>query len=211
MIYGVSFWLWIGYDTDKKTCLYEMGENISDLLIQMEIQDFFEDRDIELTTRLKNKKMTLEEMIATLKPGETWDDTERKANLKPLTTWEIVNLISYQIKPRYQQIKLLEIIPDNAAVFDYSMDRDETKDMTLESQSELLIETTLLTQSEKIQFISRGAEVTIRQIYNVFREKHMEFLDQLESIEFTLRYLHTGDGRRINLDGVTMFVEALRG
>ena len=211
MIYGVSFWLWIGYDTEKKTCLYEMGENISDLLIQMEFQDFFEDRDIDLTTRLKNKKMTLEEMISTLKPGETWDDTERKANLRPLTTWEIVNLISYQIKPRYQQIKLLEIIPDNAAVFDYSMDRDKSKDMTLESQSELLIETTLLTQSEKIQFISRGAEVTIRQIYNVFREKHMEFLDQLESIEFTLRYLHTGDGRRINLDGVTMFVEALRG
>ncbi len=210
MIYGVSFWLWIGYDMEKKTCLYEMGENVADLLTQMEIQDFFEDRDIELTTRLKNKKMTLEEMISTLKPGETWDDTERKANLKPLTTWEIVNLISYQIKQRYQQIKLLEIVPVNAAVFDYSIDRDKTRDMTLESQSELLIETTLLTQTEKVQFVSRGAEASIRQIYNVFREKHMEFLDQLENIEFALRYLHAGDGRRISLDGVTMFVEALR-
>ena len=161
MINGSSFWLWIGYDTEKRADLYVMGESISDLLVNMDAQGFF-------------------------------DDAERIGDLKPLTTWEIVNMISYQINQRYYQIKLLEIMPDNEEVFDYSRDRDKAKDIMLESQEDLLIETTLLTQSEKIQFVTKGAEATIRKTYNVLREKGLNTIDQPENIELVIRYLHPG-------------------
>ena len=178
MINGSSFWLWIGYDTEKRADLYVMGESISDLLVNMDAQGFF-------------------------------DDAERIGDLKPLTTWEIVNMISYQINQRYYQIKLLEIMPDNEEVFDYSRDRDKAKDIMLESQEDLLIETTLITQSEKIQFVTKGAEATIRKTYNVLREKGLNTIDQPENIELVIRYLHPGNGRRIVLNDVVIFVKAI--
>lgn len=175
---GSSFWLWIGYDTEKRADLYVMGENISDLLVNMDAQGFF-------------------------------DDAERIKDLKPLTTWEIVNLISYQMNQRYYQIKLLEIVPDNEKVFDYSRDRDKAMDTMLEPQEDLMIETTLLTQSEKIQFVTKGAEATIRKIYNVLREKGMNTIDQPENIELVIRYLHPGNGRRIVLNDDVIFVKVI--
>ena len=105
MVYGISFWMWIGYDTEQKTYHYEMGENALDLLIQMELSDYFEDRDLDLIVRLERKGMTLADMMSAVKPGTSWEIAEEKANLKPLTTWEIVDLISDRVLPRYQQIK----------------------------------------------------------------------------------------------------------
>ena len=118
-------------------------------------------------------------------------------------------MISYQINQRYYQIKLLEIMPDNEEVFDYSRDRDKAKDIMLESQEDLLIETTLITQSEKIQFVTKGAEATIRKTYNVLREKGLNTIDQPENIELVIRYLHPGNGRRIVLNDVVIFVKAI--
>ena len=46
MINGSSFWLWIGYDTEKRADLYVMGESISDLLVNMDAQGFFDDAEI---------------------------------------------------------------------------------------------------------------------------------------------------------------------
>ena len=45
MINGSSFWLWIGYDTEKRADLYVMGESISDLLVNMDAQGFFDDAE----------------------------------------------------------------------------------------------------------------------------------------------------------------------
>ena len=210
MVYGISFWMWIGYDTEKKTYLYEMGENALDLLVQMELSDYFEDRDLYLIVQLEKKGMTLTDMMSAVKPGTSWEKAEEKANLKPLTTWEIVDLISDRVLPRYQQVKLLEIVPDEETVFDYSKDRDKTKDDQLESKTDLLLDITILFDHEKLQFKARGPKEASKMLREVFETRHISMLDLPENISLDLRYLHLGEAKKIGLNGAVVFVEALR-
>lgn len=210
MVYGISFWMWIGYDTEKKTYLYEMGENALDLLVHMELSDYFEDRDLYLIVQLEKNGMTLTDMMSAVKPGTSWEKAEEKANLKPLTTWEIVDLISERILPRYQQIKLLEIVPDEETVFDYSKDRDKTKDDQLESKTDLLLDVMVLFDHEKVQFKARGPKEVSKMLREVFEARHISMRDFPENISLDLRYLHLGEAKKIGLNGAVVFVEALR-
>ena len=73
MIYGISFWMWIGYDTEEKTYLYEMGENPLGLLLEMESKDYFDNPDLDLAKQFENKGITLEELMSELKFGDSWE------------------------------------------------------------------------------------------------------------------------------------------
>ena len=208
MFYGCSCWLWIGKDREENKPMYVFGESAIDLLVHLEAKGCFDDREIDVTERLKKKGITREDIAATIQIGECWDDAVGRVNLEPLSTWEIITLITEQIKPRYSQEKLLEIFPDEEVMFDYSWDRFMMNEDLLESHTPLILETTIITDQEKIELRSEGPEKALEDIYHAAFKRSMSDFDKASELHPILRYLHAGECRKLNISNVVLFIRA---
>ena len=209
MVSGISFWLWIGQDEEEKNSIYVFGETAIDLLIHMEARGFFDDPLIDLTARLKKNGISREEIAAITSSDESWEETVGKLDMEPLSTWEIVGLITEKIKSRYSQEKILEIIPDEEVLYDYSWDRYISNEPLLESRIPLLLETTIITDQEKIELRSRGPENALWDIFHAFSERSIEIADQSSELFVALRYLHLGESRKIGFNKAVLFISAI--
>lgn len=210
MVKGISFWLWIGLDEEENKPVYVFGESAIDLLIHMEARGCFDDPEIDLVERMKKKGITREEVAATLRIGECWEDIESRIDLEPLNTWEIVNLITERIKPRFSQEKLLEIIPDEELLYDYSWDRDISNEPLLESRIPLLLETTIITDHDKQELRSRGPEKALADILGAFREIGVSVFDEPAVLYNCLRYTHVGESNKIGFNNAVLFIKAIK-
>ena len=210
MIDGISFWLWIGYDDNQKTSMYVFGESALDLLINLESKGCFEDLTIDLTERIKKTGLSREKIASSLKEDESWEDVEDRLNLDQLSTWEIVDLITDEIKPGYSQDKLLEIFPGKETVFDYSWNRFLVDEGQLESQTPLLLETTIITDHDKQELRSRGPEKALADILGTLREIGVSVFDEPAVLYNCLRYTHVGESNKIGFNNAVLFIKAIK-
>ena len=150
---------------------------------------------------LQNSLKTKESHSRSLCPNlssETAGSVEEEADLDPLGTWEVIDLITNQIKPRYEQIKLLEIAPKREAVFDYSNNRNRVLDNTLEPREEQLFEVTVLLESKKERFRALGLENVIDRLDEMIDDEDILSDEESDNIRFELRY---GNARNISIRG----------
>ena len=208
MVFGISFWLWIGYDEKKKESMYVFGENALEILLNLAERDCFDDDEIDLTAQMKKNGLTREDLASTIQIGENWEDAERKADMDPLSTWEIVDLISEEIRPRYRQIMLLEISPENEKIYDYSKNRDKTKDDMLESRSPLQLETTIITDNELQTISTVGPERACWELINALRKRGTSLFRNVRGINYDLRYLKAGQCMRFDIGRTVLFIKA---
>ena len=205
---GQSFWLWIGMNTIKGKTEYVMGENAGDLYYAMCAQGLFGERDPYLQMQLKNEEITLEDTGVPINKQAALEEFERGCVMTPNSN-EILRIISLETEPQYRQIKLLEIAPDLDKVFDYSLDRDRSRDEELEVAPDMVYQIVFMYGNQISTDTVRGPYAAFSMVFRRIEDEDLKWSVMKDDFLFHLRYLQTGKGLSLYFENAAILISAL--